>query len=67
MVFVIRHKEAVQMERPQRFVDADYERAVMAREGSVSRSGRRRVSNGNLKLGKGGSLSDREEIEHVGN
>ncbi|KAL0564409.1 hypothetical protein V5O48_017635, partial [Marasmius crinis-equi] len=32
MVLVIRNKEAVQTERPQRFVDADHDRAVAAEE-----------------------------------
>ncbi|THU90604.1 general substrate transporter [Dendrothele bispora CBS 962.96] len=65
MVFVVGNKEAVQTERPERFVEADRERerlAMMEQEGNGSH-GLDEERRGNLK---GQNLKgDEEEVEHV--
>ncbi|KAJ3570705.1 hypothetical protein NP233_g4231 [Leucocoprinus birnbaumii] len=38
MIFVFRNKEAIQVERPQRFIDADQERLNLSRRGASRRS-----------------------------
>jgi hypothetical protein len=36
MVFVFKNKDAIQVERPQRFIDADTERLNLSRQRDVS-------------------------------